>query len=85
MLAMGLPVITSDFMVLVRNIDESCGWVTKTKDAASIRKVLRVILDMPPERLNAMKLAARRKAEAEFSITDMLEQTDKVYTEIMKK
>ena len=85
MLAMGLPVITSDFMVLVRNIDASCGWVTKAKDAASVREVLRAILDMPPERLDAMKLAARHKAEAEFSIDNMLEQTDKVYAEIMRK
>ena len=85
MLAMGLPVITSDFMVLVRNIDESCGWVTKAKDVASIGEVLRAILAMPPERIDAMKAAARRKAEAEFSIADMLEQTDKVYARVMGK
>ena len=81
-LSMGLPVITSDFMILVNNIDENCGWVTKTKDAASIRQTLRSILAMPPERLNAMKAAARRKAEAEFSLRNMIEHTDRVYAEI---
>ncbi len=83
MLAMGLPVITSDFMVLVRNIDASCGWVSKAKDTMSIREVLRAILDMPPERIDTMKLAARRKAEAEFSIADMIAMTNAVYAGIM--
>lgn len=85
MLAMGLPVITSDFMVLVNNIDESCGWVTKAKDAASIREVLRAILAMPPEAITAMKQAARRRAEAHFSLENMVNQTNRVYDAIMKK
>lgn len=85
MLAMGLPVIVSDFMILVNNINENCGWVTKTKDADSIRQVLRAILAMPPERITAMKIAARRKAEADFALGNMLDHTDRVYDEIMKR
>ena len=85
MLAMGLPVIVSDFMILVNNINENCGWVTKTKDAESIRQVLRAILAMPPEQITAMKIAARQKAEADFALGNMLDHTDRVYDEIMKK
>ena len=84
MLAMGLPVITSDFMVLVNNIDENCGWVTKSKNAESIREVLQDILAMPPEELTGMKQAARRRAEAYFSIENMVKQTNEVYVAIMK-
>jgi glycosyltransferase involved in cell wall biosynthesis len=79
MLSMGLPVITSDFMILVNNINDACGWVTRMKDAGSIRQVLRSILAMPPERLTAMKEAARRKAEADFPLRAMIERTDQVY------
>jgi glycosyltransferase involved in cell wall biosynthesis len=83
MMSMGLPLITSDFMTLVRDIDESCGWVTRMKDPESIRETLRVILAMPPERLSAMQTAARRKAEAEFSVRSMIERTDAVYARLM--
>lgn len=85
MLSMGLPVITSDFMILVNNIDESCGWVTKTRNAGSIRQVLRSILAMPPERITAMKEAARRKAVTDFSLRNMIGHTERVYEEIMKR
>ena len=85
MLAMGLPVITSDFMILVNNINENCGWVTKAKDAESIRAVLRVILSMTPEELTAMKIAARAKAEADFSLEKMIRDTNAVYAAIMQK
>lgn len=85
MLAMGLPVITSDFMTLVSDIDESCGWVTKMKDAGSVREALRAILSMPPEAITTMKQAARRRAEAHFSLESMVKQTNQVYAAIMKK
>ena len=85
MLAMGLPVLVSDFMVLVNNIDQSCGWVTKSKSAESVRETLRAILAMTPEELTAMKQAARRRAEAHFSLENMVNQTNQVYAAIMKK
>ena len=82
---MSLPVITSDFMILVNNINENCGWVTKTKDAGSVRATLQAILALSPEELEAMKKAAREKAEACFSIDDMIRETDAVYARIMGK
>lgn len=85
MLAMGLPVITSDFMILVNNINDQCGWVTKAKDAASIRAVLRKILVLSPEAITAMKTAARAKAEADFSLEKMIEDTNAVYAAILRK
>ena len=72
-------------MVLVNNIDQSCGWVTKSKSAESVRETLRAILAMTPEELTAMKQAARRRAEAHFSLENMVNQTNQVYAAIMKK
>ena len=84
MLAMSLPVIVSDFMILVNNINEKCGWVTKAKDADSIRAVLRQILALPPQELEAMKIAARAKAEADFSLEKMAKDTNAVYAAILR-
>ncbi|MDR2503628.1 MAG: glycosyltransferase family 4 protein [Deltaproteobacteria bacterium] len=83
MMAMGLPVISSDFSNHVRNIDESCGWVTRRHDAESVRQVLLRILAMPPAELEAMKLAARRKAERDFSLEKMMAETNAVYESLM--
>lgn len=83
MMAMSLPVITSDFVSLVKEIAPGCGWVTKMKDAESIRKVLRRILALPPEEINAMKQAARKKAEADFSSSDMRGKTYALYERLM--
>ena len=85
MMALSMPVITSDFMILVDNITPGGGWVTKTRDPESILRVLRDILAMEPEEIDAMKLAARKKAEADFSIEKMVDKTNAVYEEIMKK
>jgi glycosyltransferase involved in cell wall biosynthesis len=85
MMAMSLPVITSDFMILTGTIDPACGWVTKTKDPESIRTALRSILALSPEEINAMKVAARKKAEAGFSIDRMIRATNDVYAGIMGK
>ena len=83
MMALGMPVITSDFMVLVDTITPGCGWVTKTGEAHSILKALREILAMRPEEIDAMKRAARKKAESHFGIERMVAQTSAVYEGLM--
>lgn len=84
MMAMSLPTITSDFLTLAEVIDPGCGWVTKMKDPESIRAVLREILALSPEELDAMKKAARTKAEADFAIDKMIRETNEVYARIMQ-
>lgn len=83
MMAMSLPVITSDFFILADTVDPEDGWVTRMKDSDSILQVLRQILSMSPEEINAMKNAARKKAEARFSIAGMINKTNALYDSIM--
>ena len=86
MMSMSLPLITSDFLTLKNMTDPACGWVTKMKDPESIREALRAILALSPEELDAMKIAARKKAETDFySLRKMIDETDKVYEQIMAK
>lgn len=85
MMAMGLPVIVSDFAGLPANVEESCGWVTPVGDVEAIRDVLRKILTMRPEELQCMQVAARQKAERDFDVTRMQEKTEEVYQEVMHR
>jgi glycosyltransferase involved in cell wall biosynthesis len=84
MMAMSLPIIVSDFGGLKENVDASCGWITPVDNVEAIRQTVIDILNMPPEKLNEMKLAARRKAEAEFSIETLYKNTNEFYEELFK-
>lgn len=84
MMAMSLPMITSDFFTLAEFVDPGCGWVTKMKDSESIRAALRKILALSPEQMDLMKKAAREKAEAYFAIEAMIRETNAVYDQVMK-
>lgn len=85
MMAMGLPILTSDFPVLLETTTPSCRWVTKTGDAASIREALRTILSLPPEDIAALKKTAMEHAQKHFSVTTMIEKTNKVYASLMNQ
>lgn len=84
MMSMALPVISSDFPASFNNITPETGWITPIGDARAISGVLLDILRMPPEQLNAMKLAARQRAESVFSVSKMISDTNKVYDGLMK-
>lgn len=83
MSAMSLPMITSDFPSHVDLVDAKTGWVTAYDNVESIRQVLEEILTMSPEALDRMKLAARAKAENEFSLEKMIAETNAVYAAVM--
>ncbi len=83
MMAMGLPVIVSDFAGLPGNVEEGCGWVTPVGDVEAIRTVLQTILAMKPEELLRMQAAARQKAERDFDVAQMREKTEDVYQVVM--
>lgn len=85
MMSMNLPVISSDFPNSLHNVSPGTGWITRMKDPESIKQVLREILDMPPDELTAMKLAARERAEAVFSLKKMLVETNRVYDWVMRQ
>ncbi|MDL2314328.1 glycosyltransferase family 4 protein [Desulfovibrio sp. OttesenSCG-928-C14] len=84
MMSMALPVLVSDYSGHVKNVDDSCGWVTRARDVESIREALLKILSLSAEEISTMKAAARAKAEKYFSIDTMLEATNRVYDQLMQ-
>jgi L-malate glycosyltransferase len=83
MMAMGKPVLVSDYAGLPENIDDGVdGWIAKTRDIADIAKRLRALL-AAREHLPAMGAAARAKAEAEFGIDHFIAVTEAAYGELL--
>lgn len=83
MMAMGKPVLVSDYAGLPENIDDGVdGWIANTRDIADIAKRLRALL-AAREQLPAMGAAARAKAEAEFGIDHFIAGTEAAYAELL--
>lgn len=83
MMAMGLPILTSDYPPLLDTSDDSCRWVTKMADPHSIRQALRSILALSPEELTTLKQVAMDYAQKHFSVKTMVEKTNSVYASLM--
>lgn len=79
MMAMGKPVLVSDYAGLPENIEPDIdGWVVKTRDIAAIAQALRTILERRNE-LPAMGDAAREKAVRAFDLSHFVDGTDAAY------
>lgn len=84
MMAMGKPVLVSDYAGLPENIAPGVdGWVVPVRDRAAIAAAVDALLDLPADRLAAMGTAARAKAEREFGLATFIAATEAVYAELM--
>ena len=85
MMSAGLPVIVSDFGGLAENITEAQdGWVLPVRDVNALAGLLQRISRMQPVELDAMKQQARRKAEDEFDVGRMRDQTHQIYQHLIR-
>ena len=83
MMAMGKPVLVSDYAGLPENVDDAVdGFVVPARDRDAIAAAVQRMLDAR-ERLPAMGAAARRKAEREFGLASFVAATGAIYAELM--
>ena len=83
MMAMGKPVLVSDYAGLPENIDAGVdGWVVPVRDRAAIAAAIARLLDAR-DALPAMGQAARARAEREFGLAHFVAATEAVYAELM--
>lgn len=83
MMAMGKPVLVSDYAGLPENIEPGVdGWVVKTRDIAAIAQALRTILERSAS-LPSMGEAARAKAVREFDLSQFVDGTDAAYRSVL--
>lgn len=82
-MAMGKPVLVSDYAGLPENIDDGVdGWRVPVRDRAAIAVAVAGMLDHP-ERLRTMGDAARRKAEREFGLDRFIAATEDAYAALL--
>jgi len=80
MMAMGKPVIVSNYAGLPENVTDSVdGYIVESKNIDSIKKCIVKIMNKP-QNLPIMGKNARRKAEESFSEQYFIENTLAVYT-----
>jgi L-malate glycosyltransferase len=83
MMAMGKPVLVSDYAGLPENIDPGVdGWVVKTRDIGAIAQALRGMLKQR-DALPAMGEAAREKAVREFDLAQFVKGTETAYQTLL--
>lgn len=84
MMAMAIPVITSDYAGLPENIaPNQDGWIVPAKDASALEQCLRQILASKDYRVMGAK--ARLKAETEFTNQQFVAKTVALYSELVAK
>ena len=83
MMAMGKPVLVSDYAGLPENITPDVdGWVVPARDRGAIAEALRGLL-RERERLPAMGAAARAKAAREFGVETFVSETEAAYLRVL--
>lgn len=83
MMAMGKPVIASDYAGLPENIDNNLdGWIINTKESDYLKKVIKDIVNNK-NMVDNMSKHAKNKAYKEFSLDDFANKTLKIYEKIL--
>ncbi|GAF82874.1 unnamed protein product, partial [marine sediment metagenome] len=83
-MAMAKPIVATNIDGITEQITHGKnGILVPPKDPDAIAEaIIRVLADK--ESMKAMGLAARKKAEQEFSIEKMIMETEKVYSSLLK-
>jgi glycosyltransferase involved in cell wall biosynthesis len=80
MMAMGVPLISSSFSGLVENVDHGKeGLLITPGDLIGLKEAMIRFLDMDTRTLQSFRDAARRKAEAEFSVEGQIRRMHDCY------
>lgn len=83
MMAMGKPVLVSDYAGLPENIDDGVdGWIVPVRDRDAITRAVANMLD-GRDRLPAMGVAARARAERAFGLEHFVYATEAAYVALL--
>ena len=81
-MSLGLAIIASDVGGVSEAIDETTGIIVPLGDGGAITAALTKLLS-DPSRIPLMGATARQKMLEEFTLEQMLQNTEKIYTEIL--
>jgi glycosyltransferase involved in cell wall biosynthesis len=84
-MAMGLPLITSDFGPLTEvNVDGQTGWVVPVRDSVALAGSIREAMERP-DRCRSLGEAGQRRAGTSFSRDRMLRETLALYGRLARR
>jgi len=85
MMSMGIPVISSDYPGIPNNVDHGVnGLKVHWGQVAPVVAAIMIFLNMSPETLNSMKMAARNKSVTKFSLNEQLLSYERLYKKLIK-
>ena len=82
-MANGMAVIASDVGGTKEAVDGSCGFLVKRKNVREVKEKLEGLI-RDPAVAQRMGRAGFEKAKKEFSVQRMVEETERVYAEVLK-
>lgn len=84
MMAMGIPLISSNYSGLVENVDHGINGILVTPgNIEEIRSAIVKFADMDQNELKIFSVEARRKAERSFSLRTQLQLLEELYNNIL--
>lgn len=83
-MAIGLPVITTDCGGVVDLIStEKEGWIVPTREPQAMAEAIEAFVNRPLQKIEEVRLAARKKVEQQHSLQQMIEEMDALYYEVV--
>lgn len=85
-MALGLPVLSSDCGGVSELIEDGVeGWVVPIRDSEAMADKILDILKLPLEKIEEIRLAARKKVETQHSEDRMVTEMESLYEEVLSK
>ena len=83
-MAIGLPVISTNCGGIVDLIStEKEGWIVPTREPQTMAEAIEAFVNMPLQKIEEVRLAARKKVEQQHSLQQMIEEMDALYYEVV--
>jgi colanic acid/amylovoran biosynthesis glycosyltransferase len=82
-MALGLPVLsTASGGVAELIIPDETGWIVPVDDPKAMTEAIEAFTNVPPEKIEAVRLAARKKVEQQHNEKQMVERMERLYREV---
>ena len=82
-MAIGLPVISTNCGGVVDLIStEKGGWIVPTREPRAMAEAIEAFVNRPLQKIEEVRLAARKKVEQQHSLQQMIEEMDALYYEL---
>lgn len=84
-MALGIPVISADCGGISELIKNDCeGWIVPSRDSKKMASVIESFINTPLDKINRVRMSARKKIEKQHSEELMVEKLNELYKEVIQ-